>query len=114
MLLCTPCEVRKKQMQLTVYAVCVQRTTICLYTLNPPYQTCCRAIRDALGGGRRSCSDAAGAQRQQVHGCQPEPLTPIQNPCRATRDAVGGWTAHLLLALLAPSAGMFVAASQNP
>ena len=24
---------------------------------------------------------------------------------------VGGWTAHLLLALLAPSAGMFVAAS---
>ncbi|KAK9846490.1 hypothetical protein WJX81_005211 [Elliptochloris bilobata] len=30
---------------------------------------------------------------------------------RATREAVGGWTAHLLLALLASSAGMFVSAS---
>jgi hypothetical protein len=30
---------------------------------------------------------------------------------RATREAVGGWTAHLLLALLVPCAGMFVAAT---
>ncbi len=30
---------------------------------------------------------------------------------RATQEALGGWTAHLLLALLVPSAGLFVAAT---